>query len=183
MTTTTTRCQSRQGFSLVELLVVVVIIGLLASVGFISYQAYITTSRDSVSESNWDSLRRMLEVDEMAMTSGINARSTMSQGTAGTSNCKSWKSQVMTEMNRQKDNPFGGANVAIDGNLMNTPPNGTITWNRGQMLVACADECAAIDSADFALQVCVCTEEETCTTSEVDRSADVCTTPPAARTC
>ncbi len=47
-----TRFDREEGFSLIELLVVVAIIGVLAAVGVVGYQGYIDSTKKSVTESN-----------------------------------------------------------------------------------------------------------------------------------
>jgi len=51
---------TKKGFSLVELLVVVAIIGVLAGVGIVAYNGYIDSAKDSVNEANAGQLARKI---------------------------------------------------------------------------------------------------------------------------
>ena len=64
-----------RGFSLIELLVVVAIISVLASIGLVGYQTYIDTSRDEVTLSDFRSLEDMLNTDKISIDNAMSGTS------------------------------------------------------------------------------------------------------------
>lgn len=177
-----------RGFSLIELLVVVAIMSILASVGLVGYITYIDTTRDEVTLSDFRSLEDMLDTDKMSIDNALSGTSSKSEGLNQDTLCETWRDQVISKLNAEKESSFGGL-LAVDGNNCGTDDNqsscadnNTKTWKRGQFMIYCADECAAIGQDGFKLKACVCRKQEQCTTV-VSTDDAVCTTPPDGKVC
>jgi len=177
-----------RGFSLIELLVVVAIISVLASIGLVGYQTYIDTSRDEVTLSDFRSLEDMLNTDKISIDNDMSGTSSKSEGMTQTSLCEDWRDLVITTLNAEKESSFGGV-LAVDGNNCGTNDNqsscgdnNTKTWKRGQIMLYCADECQAVGEGGFKIKACVCRQQDECT-SVVGTDDSVCTTPPDGRIC
>ena len=65
----------QKGFSLVELLVVVAIIGVLAGVGIVGYQSYTESAKEKVAEANFNSISRFIETELTLLNNGVQDKS------------------------------------------------------------------------------------------------------------
>ena len=76
----------QKGFSLVELLVVVAIIGVLAGVGIVGYQSYTDSAKSRVAVANFNSVKRFVETELTLLNNNIQ---TVSGAISGGAACNS----------------------------------------------------------------------------------------------
>ena len=65
----------QKGFSLVELLVVVAIIGVLAGVGIVGYQGYTDAAKERVAMANYNSVKRFVDTELVLLNNNIQTTS------------------------------------------------------------------------------------------------------------
>ena len=129
----------RQGFSLIELLVVVAIIGILASVGFVSYQAYINSTKSDVVKSQDNEFGRYLQQTELILDGGITASDWIESDPNTKTRCDVFVAALVQKMNADLSNPFNNSIPAYKDGHTDPAYPGQQEVEGGQTLVFCID--------------------------------------------
>ena len=129
---------SKSGFSLIELLVVVAIIGILAGAGAIGYQAYVSGVKGDVTLFQVEEIERNLNHVDVALSGNISGPAWLENDVNIRQRCDVYVAAFVQEMNGDLSNPFDDAVPAYkDGH--NADWGSAQSIASGQTLVFCVD--------------------------------------------
>ena len=138
------------GFSLIELLVVVAIIGVLAAIGTIGYGNYITQTQIKVNATNLDNMAQAIQTKIATSVAGLDPRSY--------ANCSAFVDGIATSENPNAKNVYNSTSTAavyLNAHKQTASGSGTVSFLPGQFLIMCSDPCESnLQSAAFI--VCSC---------------------------
>ena len=160
----------QNGFSLIELLVVGAILGILASIGLVGYNNYISQAKIETAISNANTVSRSFDQDYIAIANDLGGPSQIANnGTnvvAKTDQCIEYIKKAVANINELKslqnayDKTLDFA-VNLHNDLSQTLSSYDII-KPGQLGMQCANPEATIGEGGFYVHRCVCTGNEDC---------------------
>ena len=186
-----------RGFSLLELLVVVAIIGILASVGTIAYQSYIDAAQEEITLDNAQKVDRAFTVDVLTIDNELDGRTELATDQdriiMRDSKCIEYIDAAVKSLNSNNVNAYNKTipyavsmhrEAAWANNEEATGTNGeerlapldVAKLKQGQLGLQCANACSPISDSDkFYIHRCSCLGSDGCNAhvfKQGDGSAD-----------
>ena len=162
-----------QGFSLIELLVVVAIIGILAAVGIVGYQGYIDAAKKETALANGNLIARAIEQDFLSLSNDLSGTTelgnklvvdgvTLSTDVTNASSCFKYAENVKQYLNGRWKNAFEASDdYAVNLHFSHSATGSENALKPGQIGLQCANICSST-RGNFYIHSCSCIADNGC---------------------